>query len=179
MSAWPFRRRPPRIGFEALWARFFQPVVPVGHASLEAFESAIAEEERALLAKTLGKLALDAVERILRVRGKEIDPDRSGIAFLDAMLDPGVRENLARDQDPSDPRNLFRVAVTEFGCAVGEIFVRTGKGRWEPRRAPNLWRSAVRRPDGSLFDPFRAVVRQLSDDREPGALLKAYDASPP
>jgi hypothetical protein len=116
------------------------------------------------------------VERILAVRRHEVDPDRRGLEFMDALLDAGVRENLGRDQDPNDPRSLFRVAATEFGCIVGEIWVRAGKGTWAPSRAPNLWRSLVRTSSGRDYDPFRAVVRHLSDEREPGRLVRDFDA---
>jgi hypothetical protein len=173
---WPFRRAD-RVTAERLFAKWFRPVVPEGHASLEAFEAAITDEERKRLSKTLSKLAMDGVERIYQVRHHDLAPDRDGLAFLDNLLDAEMREKLTRDQDPAHPRNLLRVVATEFGCIVGEIYVRAGKGTWAPQRPPNLWRSKLLLKDGE-YDPFLAVVRQLSDDREPGALLRQFDGAP-
>jgi len=170
-----FRRRPKVLAAE-LFARWFHPVVPEGHASLEAFEALLGDDERERLGKTLAKLAADGVERIHRVRGHDLDPDRNGLAYLDALLGPALRENLMRGQDPADPRNLLRVVATEFGCIVGEIHVRTGRGAWTPRRAPNLWRSRILSATGREYDPFAAVIRQLSDERSDGVLLRDYDA---
>jgi len=174
---WPFRRKPTPTA-EELFARWFRPVVPEGHASLEAFEAAITEEERARLPKTLAKLAMDGVERIYQVRRHDLDPDRSGLAWLDQLLDAEMRLKLTLDQDPANPRNLLRVVATEFGCIVGEIWVREGRGAWEVRRAPNHWRSRIRTGEGGTYDPFRAVVRQLSGEREPGGLTQAFDRAP-
>lgn len=173
---WPFRSEP-RVTAAALYGRWFRPQVPEGHASLEAFEAAITEEETRRLPKTLAKLANDGVERIYQVRGHDLEPAREGLEFLDSLLDAEMRWKLTQDQDPTFPRNLFRVVATEFGCIVGEIFVRSGKGGWKPRRAPNHWRSTIELPDGGSFDPFRAVVRQMSDEREEGALTRAFDAA--
>ena len=64
---------------------------------------------------------------------------------------------------------------TEFGCIVGEIYVRADKAAWEPQRAPNLWRSRLRLKDGSEYDPFFAVVRQMSDERQ--SLVAAFDSA--
>jgi hypothetical protein len=173
---WPFRRAA-RVRADALFATWFRPVVPEGHASLAAFEAAITEEERERLPKTLGKLAMDGVERIYQVRRHDLSPDRDGLVFLDALLDAEMRVKLTRDQDPLHPRNLLRLVATEFGCIVGEIYVRAGKARWAPQRPPNLWRSRLLLKDGE-YDPFRAVVRQLSDEREEGALVRRFDAAP-
>jgi hypothetical protein len=151
--------------------------VPEGHASLDAFEAAITDEERARLPKTLEKLAMDGVERIYQVRRHDLSPDRDGLAFLDKLLDAEMRVKLTRDQDPAHPRNLLRLVATEFGCIVGEIYVRAGKGSWAPQRPPNLWRSRLLLKDGP-YDPFLAVVRQLSDDREEGALVRRFDRAP-
>jgi hypothetical protein len=152
-------------------------VVPEGHASLDAFEAGMTDEERERLPKTLGKLAMDGVERIYQVRRHDLPPDREGLLFLDRLLDAEMRAKLTRDQDPAHPRNLFRLVATEFGCIVGEIYVRAGKGVWVPRRPPNHWRSRLALKDGE-YDPFLAVVRQLSDDREEGALVRRFDAAP-
>jgi hypothetical protein len=171
---WPFRR-PPGVTAERLFSAWFRVVVPEGFPSLEAFEAAMTDDERERLPKTLGKLAMDGVERIYQVRRHDLAPDREGLLFLDRLLDAEMRFKLERDQDPSHPRNLFRVVATEFGCIVGEIHVRAGKGAWLPRRAPNLWRSRIV-ARGEEFDPFLAVVRQLSDEREPGALVRRFDA---
>ena len=173
---WPFRRLP-RLESEHLFATWFRPVVPEGHGSLEAFEAAITGEERERLPKTLGKLAMDGVERIYQVRRHDLSPDREGLVFLDTLLDAEMRVKLTRDQDPAHPRNLLRLVATEFGCIVGEIYVRAGKGAWAPQRPPNLWRSKLILKDGE-YDPFRAVVRQLSDDREEGALVRRFDRAP-
>jgi hypothetical protein len=173
---WPFARKQ-RLGADTLFARWFRPIVPDGHASLDSFEAAMGDEERELLPKTLAKLALDGVERIYQVRGHDLDPGRDGIRYLDGLLDAEMRWKLTEDQDPAHPRNLLRVVATEFGCIVGEILVRAGKGTWEPRRAPNLWRSRVRLRGGELYDPFREVVRKLSDDREADALTRAFDGA--
>jgi hypothetical protein len=173
---WPFARKPrPTAG--ALFAKWFRPLVPEGHASLEAFEAAMTDEERERLPKTLAKLAMDGVERIYRVRGHDLEPSRQGLVFLDGLLDAEMRWKLTQEQDAQHPRNLLRVVGTEFGCIVGEIYVRAGKGAWEVRRAPNLWRSRIRLKDDTLYDPFLAVVRQLSDERTDGALVGAYDRS--
>ncbi len=173
---WPFRRRPGTTA-ESLFAAWFRPVVPEGHASLDAFEAAMTDEERERLPKTLGKLAMDGVERIYQVRRHDLSPDRDGLAYLDTLLDAEMRAKLTHDQDPAHPRNLLRVVATEFGCIVGEIYVRAGKGAWVPRRPPNLWRSRLKLKERE-YDPFLAVVRQLSDHREPGALLRRFDEAP-
>ncbi len=173
---WPFARRAPAVTARVLFDRWFRAQVPEGHVSLEAYEAAITDDEVARLPKTLHKLATDGVERIYQVRRKELEPDRSALLFLDDLLDPEMRWKLTQEQDASHPRNLFRVVATEFGCMVGEIYVHAGKGRWLPRRAPNLWRSRIARADGSEYDPFLAVVRQLSDERVPGALAGHFDA---
>jgi len=173
---WPFRRQP-ALTAQALFARWFRPQVPEGHASLEAFEAAITDDERVRLPKTIEKLAMDGVERIWQVRRHELDPDREGLAWLDGLLDAEMRWKLTQEQDPAHPRNLFRLVATEFGCIVGEIWVRAGKAAWEVRRAPNLWRSRLRLQDGREYDPFLAVVRQMSDERDPGALTEAFDAA--
>jgi len=91
------------------------------------------------------------------------------------MLSPAVRESLLWNQRPDDPQNLFRKVVTEFGAILGELYVRGGKGRWDPRRAPNLWRSEIVSGGGGRCNPFDAVLRQLSDEHEEGALLAHYD----
>ena len=171
-----FGRGSKKVTAEVLWGRWFVPVVPEGHPSLEAYESLITDEERERLPKTMAKLALDGVDRIYDVRKKEVSPDREGLAYLDEMLDGGLRMNLERDQVRGDPRNLFRIVATEIGCIVGEVYRRTGKGRWVPQRSPNHWRSLIRSDGGSEFDPFRIVVRQMSDEREPDALVTHYDA---
>jgi len=172
---WPFRRAGIRAG--SLFANWLRPVVPDGHRSLEAFEAGLTGEERERLPKTLSKLAMDGVERIYQVRRHDLSPDREGLVFLDRLLDAEMRVKLTRDQDPAHPRNLFRVVVTEFGCIIGEIYVRAGKGTWVPRRPPNLWRSTLKLKDGT-YDPFLAVVTQLSDDREPDALVRRFDEAP-
>ncbi len=169
-------RRPQKVTAGVLWARWFLPVVPEGHPSLETYESLITDEERERLPKTLQKLALDGVDRIYEVRGKEVTPDPDGLAYLDGLVDVGLRMNLERDQDRGNPRNLFRIVATEIGCIVGEVYRRANKGRWVPRRGPNHWRSLIRSEAGTEFDPFRLVVRQMSDEREPDALLSHYDA---
>jgi hypothetical protein len=173
---WPFRRAD-RLTGETLLATWFRPIVPEGHASLDTFEAAMTDEERERLPKTLAKLAMDGVERIYQVRRHDLAPDRDGLVFLDTLLDAELRVKLTRDQDPAHPRNLLRLVATEFGCIVGEIHVRAGKGSWVPRRPPNLWRSRLDLQDGE-YDPFLAVVRQLSEDREPGALVRRFDAAP-
>jgi len=175
---WPLRRAD-RITAERLFATWFRPVVPEGHATLEAFEALMADDERERLPKTLAKLAMDGVERIYQVRRHDLSPDREGLLFLDTLLDAEMRVKLSRDQDPAHPRNLLRLVSTEFGCIVGEIYVRAGKGSWVPRRPPNLWRSRLSLKDGGEYDPFLAVVRQLSDGREPGALARRFDAAQP
>jgi hypothetical protein len=174
---WP-RKKKPQLSADALWSRWFRPVVPEGHASLQAFEAAMSDDERTRLERTLEKLANDGVERIHQVRGHDLDPDRAGLAFLDELLDAEMRWKLTQDQDPAFPRNLFRLVGTEFGCIVGEIYCRNGKGAWEPARAPNLWRSRIALADGSAYDPFRAVVRKMSDEREDAALVSHFDAQP-
>ena len=171
---WRFKREP-ALTARTLFDRWFQPQVPEGHASLEAFEAAITEEERERLPKTLAKLAMDGVERIYKVRNHDLEPGREGLLFLDELLDAEMRWKLTEEQDPGHPRNLFRLVATEFGCIVGEIHARAGKGAWVVQRAPNLWRSRLRLADGRLHDPFFAVVRQMSDEREPGALLREFD----
>lgn len=173
---WPFRSTS-RIPAERIFARWFRPVVPEGHASLDAFEAAITDEERERLSKTLNKLAMEGVERIYQVRRHDLSPDREGLVFLDALLDAEMLVKLTRDQDPAHPRNLLRIVGTEFGCIVGEIYVRAGKGSWVPRRPPNLWRSKLALKDGE-YDPFLAVVLKLSDDREPDALVRRFDKAP-
>ena len=172
---WPFRRKP-RLTTKALFDRWIRPQVPEGHASLDAFEAAITDEERERLPKTLAKLAMDGVERIYQVRGHDLDPDRAGLEFLDRLLDAEMRWKLTEEQDPTYPRNLFRTVVTEFGCIVGEIYVRAERATWKPARAPNPWRSRLVAPSGAEYDPFVAVVRQMSDEREPGALASHYDS---
>jgi hypothetical protein len=174
---WPLRRSA-RTTAERLFATWFRPVVPEGHTSLEAFEAAMADDERERLPKTLAKLAMDGVERIYQVRRHDLSPDRDGLVFLDNLLDAEMRIKLTRDQDPAHPRNLLRLVATEFGCIVGEIHVRAGKGSWVPRRPPNHWRSRLSLRDGE-YDPFLAVVRQLSDEREAGALARRFDAAQP
>jgi hypothetical protein len=173
---WPFRRRRQKLSADALWGRWFSPQVPEGHASLAAFEAGITEEERVRLPKTIRKLANDGVERIYQVRGHDLAPDREGLVFLDSLLDAEMRWKLTADQDPNFPRNLLRLVCTEFGCIVGEIYRRNGMGAWELARAPNLWRSHLVLKGGETYDPFRAVVRKLSDDREPHALAEHFDA---
>jgi len=175
-SVWPFRRKA-KLRARDLYAKWFRPQVPQGHASLDAFEAAITEEEKERLPKTLAKLAMEGVERIFQVRKHDLDPDREGLVYLDRLLDAEMRWKLTEGQDPAHPSNLFRVVATEFGCIVGEIWRRTGRGDWVVQRAPNHWRSKVRRPDGGEYDPFLAVVRQMSDEREAGALVLAYDAA--
>ena len=173
---WPFRKEK-KLTADRLWSRWFRPQVPEGFASLDTFESAITDEERKLLPKTLSKLANDGVERIYQVRGHDLEPDRSGLVFLDGLLDAEMRWKLTQEQDPSFPRNLFRLVCTEFGCVVGEIYARTNRGVWRPRRAPNHWRSVIELEGGDDFDPFRAVVEKMSDERKADSLAKHYDAS--
>lgn len=172
-----WHRRSDRIPAERFFATWFRPVVPEGHASLEAFEAAMTDDERGRLSKTLNKLAMDGVERIYQVRRHDLSPDREGLVFLDSLLDAEMRIKLTRDQDPAHPRNLLRVVATEFGCIVGEIHVRAGKGSWAPQRPPNLWRSRLLLKDGE-YDPFFAVVRKLSDDREADGLARRFDEAP-
>jgi hypothetical protein len=174
---WPFTRKP-RLTAAALFAKWFRPQVPEGHASLEAFEAAMTDEERERLPKTLAKLAMDGVERIYQVRGHDLEPGRDGLVFLDELLNAEMRWKLTQDQEAQHPRNLFRLVATEFGCIVGEIYVRAGKGRWVMQRAPNLWRSRLRLNDDALYDPFLAVVRQMSDERTDGDLVRAFDETP-
>jgi len=169
-------KRKPGIGADFLFQRWLRPIVPEGHASLEAYESLLGDEERERLQKTLAKLAMDGVERIHVVRKHDLDPDRNGLVHLDELLNSELRWKLTEEQDPNHPRNLFRLVVTEFGCIVGEIYVRTGKGEWVVRRAPNIWRSRIRGSGGEIYDPFLAVVRQMSDEREVGALTRHYDS---
>ena len=169
-------RKKQRLTADKLWARWFRPQVPEGFPSLDAFEAAITDDEKLRLPKTLKKLANDGVERIYQVRKHDLEPDREGLVFLDALLDAEMRWKLTQDQDPHFPRNLFRLVSTEFACVVGEIYVRTGKGVWEPQRAPNHWRSIIRLADETEYDPFRAVVRKMSDERDADALVKHYDA---
>jgi len=173
---WPFARRAPAVTARALFDRWFTVQVPEGYPSLEAYEASITDDEVARLPKTLHKLATDGVERIYQVRRVELDPDRNALVFLDDLLDAEMRWKLTQEQDANHPRNLFRMVVTEFGCMVGEIHLHAGKGRWLPRRAPNHWRSRVVGPAGGEYDPFLAVVRQLSDERTPGALATHFDA---
>ena len=174
---WPFQRKE-SAGKNAreLFARWFRPIVPEGHPSLEAFEAGITDEERERLPKTMEKLAMDGVERIYQVRRVELEPDRTALEFLDGLLGPEMLHKLTLEQDPSHARNLFRLVCTEFGCIVGEIYVRAGKAEWVCERAPNHWRSHLKLTSGESYDPFRAVVRQLSDEREPGALVQAFDS---
>jgi hypothetical protein len=174
---WPFTRKKDHLAADKLFSRWFRPQVPEGHASLDAFEAAMTDEERERLPKTLAKLAMDGVERIYQVRGHDLDPNRKGLEFLDELLDAEMRWKLTEEQDPNHPRNLFRLVATEFGCIVGEIWRRAGKAEWKPQRAPNLWRSKLRLKDGGTYDPFKAVVKQMSDDREPGALTRRFDAA--
>jgi hypothetical protein len=169
-------KRKPGIAADSLFHRWLRPILPEGHASLEAYESLLGDDERERLHKTLAKLAMDGVERIHVVRKHDLDPDRSGLVYLDELIDAELRWKLTEEQDPNHPRNLFRLVVTEFGCIVGEIYVRTGKGEWIVQRAPNVWRSRIRGSDGGIYDPFMAVVRQMSDERERGALTRHYDA---
>ena len=172
---WPFRKKKPELTAEKLWGRWFRPQVPEGFPSLDAFEAAITDDERERLPKTLAKLANDGVERIYQVRGHDLTPDREGLVFLDELLDAEMRWKLTQDQDPAFARNLFRLVCTEFGCVVGEIYKRTGKGTWVPQRAPNHWRSKIKLDGGADFDPFRAVVAKMSDEREPDALIAGFD----
>ena len=175
---WPFSGKK-QAGTTAreLFVRWFRPVVPEGHPSLDAFEAGITEEERERLPKTMEKLAMDGVERIYQVRRVELEPDRTALEFLDGLLGPEMLHKLTLEQDPAHPRNLFRIVCTEFGCIVGEIYVRAGKGDWELRRAPNHWRSRLRLSNGESYDPFLAIVRQLSDEREDHGLSRAFDAA--
>ena len=173
---WPFQPKPTLTG-RYLADRWFRSVVPEGHASLEAFEAAITAEEIARLPKTMEKIAMDGVERIYQVRRVELEPDRSALVFLDQLLDAEMLHKLTLEQDPTHSRNLLRVVGTEFGCIVGEIYIRAGKGEWDLRRAPNHWRSCLRLRNGERYDPFLAVLRQLSDEREEGALASAFDAA--
>ena len=173
---WPFRKKKPApLTAAGLFSRWFRPVVPEGHASLEAFEKGITDDERERLPKTLAKLALDGVERIYQVRGHDLEPDREGLVFLDELLNAELRWKLTEDQDPNHPRNLFRIVATEFGCIVGEIFVRAGKANWIAQRAPNHWRSQLSLAGGATWDPFQAVVAKMSDEREPNALVEMFD----
>ncbi|MHC4223324.1 MAG: hypothetical protein ACYSX0_08465 [Planctomycetota bacterium] len=169
-------KRKSGIRAASLFHRWLRPIVPEGHASLEAYESLLGDDERERLRKTLAKLAMDGVERIHVVRNHDLDPDRDGLVYLDELLDAELRWKLTEEQDPNHPRNLFRLVVTEFGCIVGEIYVRTGKGEWIVQRAPNIWRSHIHGPGGEIYDPFLAVVRQMSDEREEGALTRHYDS---
>lgn len=171
-----FRRRRRPVGAEFLWDRWFSPQLPESHRSLEAFEAAISREELERLPKTLRKLARDGVERIYQVRRHDLEPSRGGLEFLDELCDPELRAKLTRDQDPAFPRNLLRVVCMEFGCIVGEIHVRHKKGRWLPQRAPNLWRSRIEGNSGTLYDPFRAIVEKLSDERGRHSLVEAFDS---
>ena len=171
---WPFTRKP-ELTAATLFAKWFRPQVPEGHASLDAFEAGITTEEQERLPKTLSKLAMDGVERIYQVRSHDLEPGRDGLVFLDELLGAEMRWKLTQDQDPRHPRNLFRLVATEFGCIVGEIHVRAGKGAWVVQRAPNLWRSRLRLADDRLYDPFFAVVRQMSDERDAGALTSGFD----
>jgi len=173
---WPFKKTKERLTATALFARWFRIQVPEGFSSLDAFEAAITDEERERLPKTFEKLALDGVERIYQVRRHELEPDRSALLFLDALLDAEMRWKLTENQDSNHPRNLFRLVATEFGCIVGEIYLRAGKAVWEPRRAPNHWRSLLRLTGGGTYDPFRAVVHKMSDERNDDALVAHFDA---
>ena len=173
---WPFKRKP-QLTAAVLFGKWFRPQVPEGHASLAAFEAGMTDEERERLPKTLAKLAMDGVERIYQVRNHDLEPGRDGLVFLDELLGDELRWKLTEEQDPAHPRNLFRLVCTEFGCIVGEIYVRAGKAAWITQRGPNLWRSRLRLTSGAEYDPFRAVVRQMSDEREPGALTRAFDSS--
>jgi len=158
-----------------LFDRWFFPRLPEGYPSLEAFEAAITAEELERLPKTLMKLAMDGVERIHKVRGVDLDPDRSALVYLDELLDEELAHKLTHEQDPQSPFNLFRVVCTEFGCIVGEIYVREQKGVWRPQRGPNLWRSRIAAPSGTRYDPFRAVVSKLEKERQPDALVRHFD----
>jgi len=175
---WPFRRGRKKLGARKLFARWFRVQVPEGHPSLEAYEAAISEQEKERLPKTIEKLAMDGVERIYQVRRVELEPDRTALEYLDGLLDAEMRWKLTADQDPLHPRNLFRLVATEFGCIVGEIWVRAGKAQWRPQRPPNLWRSRLVRPDGKELDPFFCVVKQMSDDHEPDLLARTFDSVP-
>ena len=178
-AVWPFKKARPaerKLTSAALKARWFPAIVPEGHAGLDAFEQAISEDERRRLPQTLAKLAENGVQRIHHVRKVDLEPDRGGVAYLDEMLSPAVRESLLWNQRPDDPQNLFRKVVTELGAILGELYVRGGKGRWDPRRAPNLWRSEIVSGSGGRCNPFDAVLRQLSDEHDPGSILAHYDA---
>ena len=175
---WPFKpRQPPPVTASALWNKWFVPLIPEGHPSLDAYEGLITDEERTRLPKTMLKLALDGVDRIYGVRKAEVSPDRAGLVFMDELLDTGLRHNLVRDQNPADPRSLLRIVATEFGCIVGEVYEREKKGVWVLQRSPNLWRSQIRLNDDALYDPFRAVITQLSDDKEEGGLVRRFDSA--
>ncbi len=174
---WPFKQKRAGITARELFERWFRPIVPEGHPSLEAFESGITDEEKERLPKTMEKLAMDGVERVYQVRRVELEPDRTTLEFLDGLLGPEMLHKLTEEQDPTHARNLLRIVCTEFGCVVGEIYLRAGKATWELRRAPNHWRSSLRLTSGETYDPFLAVVRQLSAEREEGALAAAFDAA--
>ena len=77
---------------------------------------------------------------------------------------------------PAPHANAVAFGHTQFGCVVGEIYARTNRGVWRPRRAPNHWRSVIELEGGGDFDPFRAVVEKMSDEREADALAEHYDA---
>ena len=173
----PLWKRKPRVTAGFLWGKWFRPQVPEGHASLEAFEAAITAGEIERLPKTLQKLAPDGVERIYQVRKHDLEPGREGLEFLDALCDAELRWKLTQEQDPAFPRNLFRLVCTEFGCIVGEIHVRQGKGRWVSQRAPNLWRSHIAWSGGTTYDPFRAIVEKLSDERGRNTIVEAFDSA--
>jgi len=173
---WLFKRKP-GLTARALFDRWFSPLVPEGHASLDAFEAGMSDEERERLPKTMAKLAMDGVERIYQVRKHDLEPGRDGLVFLDELLGAEMRWKLTQEQDPGHPRNLFRLVATEFGCIVGEIHVRAGKGAWVVQRAPNLWRARLRLADDRLYDPFFAVVSQMSDEREDDALTRDFDSA--
>ena len=177
---WPFKKAGPaerkHVKAAALKARWLPVIVPEGHAGLDVFEQAISEDERRRLPQTLAKLAENGVQRIHHVRKVDLEPDRAGVAYLDEMLSPAVRESMLWNQRPDDPQNLFRKMATEFGAILGELYVRGGKGLWDPRRPPNLWRSEIVSAAGERYNPFETVLRQLSDDHEPGSILTHYDS---
>ena len=106
------------------------------------------------------------------VRSPGLSIHKSGSVILDGLLDAEMRWKLTEGQDPAHPRNLFRLVSTEFGCIVGEIWVRSGKGEWLPQRAPNLWRSRIRRADG-VFRWFHCLGMPFRDSD--GRIIRWYD----
>lgn len=176
---WPFKSKTKekRVTAQALLDKWFHVRVPEGHASLAAFEAGMTEQEKERMPDTLAKLAVEGVERVYQVRRVELDPDRTTLEYLDELLDAEMRWKLTQDQDATHPRNLFRLVATEFGCMVGEVWIQAGKAQWEPQRAPNHWRSQLKLADGSTYDPFHAVVKKMSDEREPNALTARFDAA--